>query len=305
MAHRCSPSRLLTPLLLALCLIAMPLQAGAVQVVVSFSVLGDLVERIAGDEAQVQVLVPVGAEVHDWELTPRNFMTLEAADIVFFNGLGLEQWMRQVRVTVPSGTPVIALGEQADFQTLPITIGEFQGSPDPHLWMDPRAAAAYAHVIAEGLGGLMPAQAELFAGRARALEMELVSLWQELNEALAQIPASRRLLITSEAAFLYFAAAFDLRHEAIWGSNAETQSSPRQIMRMVDLVRRERPPALFWESTVTDRHVRSVAEDTGVSIAGPLYVDSLGSPGSGAEDYFSMLRSNVMLVRSILEDQHE
>lgn len=288
-------------MLFVLSLVAVPLAAHEPpRVVTTFSVLGDLVERVAGGDAQVRVLTPVGAEVHDWELTPDNFKALERADLVLYNGYMLEQWMGQVRATTRRDVPLVAVAEQAGVETHPIVTGDFEGDPDPHLWMDPRKAAAYGHAIARALGDIHPARAEAFATRARALESELEILHDEILEALAPIPEEQRLLITSEAAFVYFAHAYGLRHDGVWGTNAETEGSPRQIMRIVDLVREQAPGAVFWESTISDRHVRSVAEDTGVTVAGPLYVDSLGQPGSGAEDYFAMMRHNMMLLREHL-----
>ncbi|TVQ71214.1 MAG: ABC transporter substrate-binding protein [Chromatiaceae bacterium] len=287
--------------LCVLFLVAAPLGAHEPpRVVTTFSVLGDLVQRVAGDDAQVKVLTPVGAEVHDWELTPDNFKALERADLVLYNGYMLEQWMGQVRATARRDVPLVAVAEQAGVETHPIVTGDFEGDPDPHLWMDPRKAAAYGHAIARALGDVHPGRAEAFANRAQALESELEGLHEEILEALAPIPEDQRLLITSEAAFIYFAHAYDLRHDGVWGTNAETEGSPRQIMRIVDLVRERAPGAVFWESTISDRHVRSVAEDTGVTVAGPLYVDSLGQPGSGAEDYFAMMRHNKMLLREHL-----
>ncbi|EHQ53158.1 periplasmic solute binding protein [Ectothiorhodospira sp. PHS-1] len=274
-----------------------PVGAREGRVVATFSILGDLVREVAGEDITVDVLTPVGAEVHDWELTPRNFMSLERADIVFYNGLDLEQWMPQVKGTVRNRTPVIAVAEASGFETRPIITGEFAGVPDPHLWMDPRAAAAYGHAIAAALAGEWPERARDFQQRANRLEQRLLTLHEELKQTLADIPPDQRLLITSEAAFVYFAAAYGFEHDGVWGTNAETEGSPRQIMRIVDRVRESRPRTLFWESTISDRHVRSVAADTGVAVAGPLYVDSLGEPGSGAEDYAAMMRHNAALLR--------
>ncbi|MCG5515322.1 MULTISPECIES: metal ABC transporter solute-binding protein, Zn/Mn family [unclassified Ectothiorhodospira] len=292
--------RIVVLLVLALGAVS-PLAANeALRVVATFSVLGDLAQRVAGEDARVDVLTPVGAEVHDWELTPDNFKALEKADLVLYNGYMLEQWMGQVRATTVRDTPVVAVAEQSGVETQPIMVGDFEGDPDPHLWMDPRNAAAYGHVIAQALGAVDPQRSEAFTARAQALEADLEALHKEIQEALSVIPEGHRLLVTSEAAFIYFGAAYDLRHDGIWGNNAETEGSPRQIMRVVDRVREQSPKAIFWESTISDRHVRSVAEDAGVTVAGPLYVDSVGQPGSGAGDYFAMMRHNKVLLKDHL-----
>ncbi len=269
-------------------------------VAVTFSVLGDIVARVAGEDANVSVLTPVGAEVHEWELTPGNFASLENADVVFYNGYQLEQWMHQVESTVVDRTPVIAVAEASDYPTQTIITGDMEGDVDPHLWMDPRAVSAYVQVVANELEHLLPQRAEEFQQRAEALKEELHALHVELQERLEAIPDERRVLLSSEAAFLYFADAYHFEHNGIWGTNAETEGSPRQLMRVVDMINERQPAALFWESTISDRHVTSLARDTGVKVAGPLYVDSLSEPSGEAGDYFTMMRHNVELLRQTL-----
>ncbi len=269
-------------------------------IAVTFSVLGDMVARVAGEDANVSVLTPVGAEVHEWELTPGNFASLENADVVFYNGYQLEQWMHQVESTVVERTPVIAVAEVSDYPTQTIITGDMEGDVDPHLWMDPRAVSAYVQVIANELEHLLPQRAEELQQRAEALKEELHALHVELQERLEVIPEERRVLLSSEAAFLYFSDAYDFEHDGIWGTNAETEGSPRQLMRVVDMINERKPAALFWESTISDRHVTSLARDTGVEVAGPLYVDSLSQPDGEAGDYFAMMRHNVELLRQTL-----
>jgi len=290
-------------------LLALPATAQAeeppLQVAATFSVIGDLVRQVAGDAAQVEVLTPIGAEVHEWELVPSNFIALENAEVVFTNGYGLEQWLGQIEATVGDEVPIVALAEQSGYPTQPIAIGDYAGKPDPHLWMDPRAAADYVRVIAERLGAVHPAAASDFTQRSDALRQSLTALHAELSQQLAAIPAEKRLLITSEAAFSYFADAFDFAHDGIWGTNAEDGDTPQQLMRIMDLIEARRPAAIFWESTISDRHVRSVAAETGVAIAGPLYVDSLSEPGGDASDYASLLRHNARLLTDTLGDAND
>lgn len=277
--------------------------APPLKVAVTFSVLGDLVERVAGEDAEVTVLTPINAEVHEWELTPDNFAALEDADVVFYNGYQLEQWMSQVNATVDDKTPVVAVAEASGYPTQSIVTGDMEGDTDPHLWMDPRAAAAYGQAIADQLEDSLPQRANEFQRRADELEASLDDLHVELQETLAAIPDERRVLLSSEAAFLYFADAYDFEHDGIWGTNAETEGSPRQLMRVIDMINERKPAALFWESTISDRHVTSVANDTNLPVAGPLYVDSLSEPDGEAADYFAMLRHNAALLRDHLASE--
>ena len=288
---------------LLLCVVLLPSLAAAQErptVVASFSILEDFVTRVAGEHARVVSLTPRGAEVHEYELRPADFRVLERADLVFYNGLSLELWMGQVRTVVGRGVPVVALAEQAAIETLPIIAGEYQGRPDPHVWMDPKRASALVEVIHDQLAELLPEHADSLRANADAYRDALAELHSEMAEGFAAIPEPQRVLITSEAAFVYFAEAFDFYHDAIWGSNAEVEGSPRQIMRITNVIRERRPPAIFWESTVSSRQVEGISADTGVPVRGPLFVDSLGPADGAAGSYIGMMRENLRVLSEAL-----
>jgi manganese/iron transport system substrate-binding protein len=270
--------------------------ASQLTVVTSFSVLEDFARQVAGEDADVRVLAPVGAEVHEWELVPQNFIDLEEAEVFLYNGYNLEEWLAQAEATLGEDALAVAVAEETGYETLPILLGDFEGEPDPHLWMDPRAAMRYVEVIRDVLAEADPENAATYEAKAAAYLAELEGLYDEIDEQLQAIPAENRLLISSEAAFLYFADAFDFEHDGIWGSNAEEEGTPEQLVRIVELVREREPAALFWESTISDRYVQSVADETGTPVVGPLYVDSLGEEGSGAESYLGLQRTNAALL---------
>ncbi|MFW5995236.1 MAG: metal ABC transporter solute-binding protein, Zn/Mn family [Spirochaetia bacterium] len=265
-------------------------------VTTTFTIIEDFASRVAGEEAEVRNLTPAGAEVHEYELRPQDFVNLEEADIVFYNGFDIEQWIRQVREVASGNAKIVPVAERADVSTISIQMGEYEGRPDPHLWMDPGRAIGYVEVIRDELSDLDPESADAYERNAAEYIAELEQLEDELHETLSVIPENRRILITSEEAFLYFASAFDFEHQGIWGTNHEDEGTPEQLARVIDLVRERRPPAVFWESTISDRHVRSVASDTGVRVAGPLYVDSISASDPEVSDYASLLRANVRLL---------
>ena len=269
-------------------------------VVVTFSVLADFTRALVGEDAEVVSLVPRGAEVHEYELRPADFQALERAELVFYNGLTLEQWLPQVRSVVDESVPVVGVARASGIETLGILSGEYQGQPDPHAWMDPMRASLYVSAMAKQLVDLLPDRASAIQARAERYQAELVELHSDLIDAFSAIPEDRRILISSEAAFVYFAEAFDFFHEAIWGNNAETEGGPRQLMRVVDIIAERQPPALFWESTVSSRSVETVSNESGVPYFGPLYVDSLGEPGGPADTYIGMMRENVTVLREAL-----
>lgn len=296
--------RALSLLLLGVLLWGIPTSAAAQPpvVVATFSVIGDLVQQVTGPENPVRVLAPRGAEVHEWELSPRNFVDLEQAHIVFANGFNLEQWIPQIQAVVRRNTPIVRLAEQSGYPTLPIATGEMAGDPDPHMWMDPRGAAAMVAAARDALIAVDPARADTYRRNAADYLARLDALHGELTAAFSAIPPDRRVMLTSEAAFVYFAAAYGFDHDGIWGTNSESEGTPQQLMRIIDIIAQKRPAALFWESTISDRYVQSVAAETRTPIAGPLYVDSLTPPGSPADTYLGLMRANARLLVETLGD---
>ena len=117
------------------------------RVIASFSVMEELVKRVAGDAVSVNVIVPVGEDVHRWELTPPNVLALEETHIVFYNGLGLEPWIRHIEAMSDDQLTLVEVAKKADYAPLMISTGQYKGEPDPHMWMDPAGAAAYIDVV--------------------------------------------------------------------------------------------------------------------------------------------------------------
>lgn len=271
-------------------------------VIASFTVLADLTRMVTDDLASVRSLTAAGAEVEEWELTPSNFADIERADLIFYNGYELETWIRQVQSTALDSTPIVAVAEETGLPTLPIIIGEMQGNPDPHLWMDPRNAASYITVIRDHLISIDPDNKQQYQDNAESAQQQLVQLYQNMTEALRVIPQKQRRLITTEAAFSYLTEALGFEHDGIWGINSEEEGTPQQMARIVDIVSALSIPAVFYESTTSPRHIQTVADETGVSVAGPLYIDSVDEPGSGADTYIGMQQRNVELILQNLQE---
>ncbi|MFB9865773.1 metal ABC transporter substrate-binding protein [Vreelandella sulfidaeris] len=270
------------------------------RVIASFSVLEELVKRIAGDAVSVNAIVPRGEDVHRWELTPPNVLALEETHIVFYNGLGLEPWIRHIEAMKRDQLTLVNVAERADYTPQMITTGQFQGEPNPHLWMDPEGAAAYIDVIASTLAEHLPDQADTFYKRAEEARHALQELSLAVKERLEGIPKTNRTLLTSEASFAYFARAFDFETESIWGVNSETQGSAEAMAAMSERIGSKRPPALFYESTAPCIHMDALARAHSLPLAGPLYVDSLSGEDGPAANYSAMLRHNAEVMHTAL-----
>ena len=270
------------------------------RVIASFSVMEELVKRVAGDAVSVNVIVPVGEDVHRWELTPPNVLALEETHIVFYNGLGLEPWIRHIEAMSDDQLTLVEVAKKADYAPLMISTGQYKGEPDPHMWMDPAGAAAYIDVIAATLAEHLPKQADAFYARAEEARKALTTLNSEVKERLDGIPQTNRTLLTSEASFGYFARAFSFQAQGVWGVNHETQGSAQAMAKMSEQLAAKRPSALFFESTTPSIHMDALARETSIPLAGPLYVDSLSRADGPAANYSAMLRHNSEVLHTAL-----
>lgn len=263
--------------------------------VATINILADLVGQVAGDRVEVSSLIPVGGDPHTYEPVPHDVQKVAQAQIVFYNGLGLEKWLEELienaggqRVSV-----VLTRGLRPAFQTE----GRYRGDPDPHLWMDPVLAKKYVENARDALVAFDPAGRSAYeANAARALrELDALHAW--IQEQVARIPPHRRKLVTTHDAFRYFGQRYGFRVVGtIWGISTEDEPSAQEIARLVDRIRAERVPAVFVETTINPKLMERVAREAGVRVGDKLYGDSLGPPGSDADTYVKMMRHNVRAI---------
>lgn len=261
-------------------------------VLTTFTVLADMTRVIAGDHVRVESITKPGAEVHGYEPTPGDLRTAADADLVFDNGLGLERWFE--RFLTDTHAEHVVLSEGID----PIRIGEdaYAGRDNPHAWMSPLSAQIYVDNIEAALTGLVPEHADDFAAAADSYRLQLRSVHDEMVDALRAVPEDRRALVSCEGAFSYLARDTGLTEAYLWPVNADRQGTPQQIARTVDFVRDNDVPAVFCESTVSDKAQRQVAADTGAAFGGILYVDSLSEPDGPVPTYLDLLRHDARTI---------
>jgi manganese/iron transport system substrate-binding protein len=263
------------------------------RVVATFTVLADMAQNVAGTAVLVESLTRPGAEVHDYEPTPLDVVRAQAADLVLWNGLGLERWFERFFSRVNGvRDAVLTMG------ITPVGIGEgpYANQPNPHAWMSPTLALIYVENIRRALTAIEPHHEAAFQANAQAYGAQIRAVDARLRERLATIPAERRVLATCEGAFSYLTRDYSLREAYLWPINSEDEGSPRQVRALIDSVRRSRVPAVFCESTVNDRPMRQVARETGARFGGVLYVDSLTGPDGAAPTYLKLLEANAETI---------
>jgi zinc/manganese transport system substrate-binding protein len=266
-------------------------------VVATTSIVGDLVGQVAGDEAQVDVLIPVGADPHDFEPSARQAASLRQADLVVSSGLGLEVGLADaLDAAAEEGRLVLELGPSLE----PRPLAGDLAVPDPHWWLDPLRAARAVRLIGQLLDMIAPGD---WVARAAAYAADLEALDGELRSILGTIPGARRMLITSHAAFGYLAERYGLEVIGVLvpGGATQAQPDPRRLAELAATIRDLDVPAVFAETTLPTNVADTLADEVGGEVqVVVLYTGSLGEPGSGADTYAGMLRTDAQRIADAL-----
>ncbi len=290
-------ARLLSAALLGLGLAAPIAAAEKLKVVTTFTIVADMARNVAGDAADVASLIPAGAEVHNFQPTPSDIRTASDADLILWNGLGLEAWFERFFRNMRD-VPAVVVTEGV--APIPIADGPYAGQPNPHAWMSTTDALVYVENIRAALAEADPANAETYAANAAAYAAEIEALAAPIRERLAAIPDNHRWLATSEGAFAYLTRDFGLGEIYIWPINEANTGTPQQIRRAIDLIREHEVPVIFSESTVDPRSAQQVARETGIAYGGVLYVDSLSPPDGPVPSYLDLMRVTTGAIAEAL-----
>jgi zinc/manganese transport system substrate-binding protein len=262
-------------------------------VVASFSIIGDFVRNVGGDRIRVTTLVGPDGDVHVYTPAPADARKITDARLLVVNGLGLEGWLP--RLVQSSGSKAVIV--TATDGITPLTLG---GAPDPHAWQSVADARIYVANIRDALGAAAPADAAVFRANAAAYLARLEALDGEVRTALAQIPPARRRVISTHKAFGYFAAAYGVEFIAPLGVSTESEPSARDIAAIITQIRSEKIPAVFLENISDVRLIRRISAETGARIGGTLFSDSLSGEKDDAPTYIELVRHNIKALTSAL-----
>jgi len=268
------------------------------KVLASFTVVADMAREVACANAVVESITKPGAEIHEYEPTPGDVVKAQHADLVLWNGLGLERWFERFFGNL-KGVPEAVLSE--GIPPIGITEGAYSGKPNPHAWMSPRLAQRYVDRLVVAFSALDPAGTAAYRANGEAYKRELGRLDAELRAALEAVPPRQRLLVSCEGAFSYLARDYGLEEAYLWPVNAESQVTPRRMARLIDTVKQRQVPAVFCESTVSNKPQLEVARAGGSRYGGTFFVDSLSGPSGPAPSLLALQRHNVsLIVRGLL-----
>ena len=322
--------RLLLASATVLALLSPALAQEKLNVVATFSILGDIVANVGGDRVEATTLVGPDGDAHVFQPSPPDAKVVAGAAVIVANGLGFEGWMDRLieasattaaLINASEGVVAIAFGDDdhghdhkghdhhdhdhhghdhehhakdADHDV------HDHGAFDPHAWQNPLNVAIYVSNIAAGLSAADPEGAAVYQANAAAFTAELDTLDAEIRAAISTLPEDRRTVVTSHDAFGYFAATYGLTFIAPQGVSTDAEASARDVAALITQIRAQNIGAVFVENISDRRLLDQIASETGAKIGGTLYSDALSSPEGPAGTYLAMMRHNLSQLTAAL-----
>jgi manganese/zinc/iron transport system substrate-binding protein len=277
-------------------------------IVTTCGMVTDIVREVAGNKAKVVGLMGEGVDPHLYKPTRDDVAKILQADVLFYSGLMLEGRMTDTFLKVArKGTPVFAVTELLDEKFL-LEPEEFQGHTDPHVWMDVAGWSAAVKVVARSLGEVDAVNAAYYQQNSERYLAELAKLDAYAKQVLATIPKEHRVLITAHDAFNYFGRAYGIEVRGIQGISTESEAGVADINKLVDFLVARKIPAIFVESSVSDKNIKALIEGCksrghAVRIGGQLFSDAMGKPGTYEGTYIGMIDHNVTTIARALGGQ--
>jgi len=262
-------------------------------VVTTFTVIADIASNVAGDAADVVSVTKPGAEIHNYQPTPKDIVRTDKAGLVLWNGLGLELWFEKFLEQL-GDVPSVVVSE--GIEPIDIHLGPYKGKPNPHAWMSPSDALIYVDNIAAALADADPANAEIYNTNAATYKNSIEQLVAPLRDQLSGVPEQHRWLVSSEGAFSYLARDLGLKELYLWPINADQQGTPSQVRKVIDTVNAESIRTVFSESTISAKPAQQVARETGAHYGGVLYVDSLSEADGPVPTYLELLKKTTETI---------
>tara|TARA_Y100001978_G_scaffold203334_1_gene228399 strand:+ start:1142 stop:2065 length:924 start_codon:yes stop_codon:yes gene_type:complete len=262
-------------------------------VLVSFTILEDIVSNIVGDQFVVKSITKPGMEVHGYQTTPSDLIKGSKASVFIENGFGFELWAEKFvsnldvkKVTISDNLKPIFISEDA-----------YKGKPNPHAWISPKRGKRYIDILVEELSNIEPSMSVRFNKNASLYKKKLSKIDEDFSLFLNTLEKKKKYLVSCEGAFSYLAYDYGLKEAYLWPVNAESQVTPKRMAKVINLVKENDIPAVFCESTVSSESQLTVARETGAIFGGNLFVDSLSGKDGPASSYLDLLNYNLNLFK--------
>lgn len=279
-----------------LALATLPAFAHDMKVVASFSILGDMVEQVVGEHADVTTIVGPDADAHVYQPSVADAKAVAEADVIFVNGLGFETWSDTLIAESGSDGAVFVA-------TKGITPVLVEGEADPHAWNALTNGVIYVQNISAAMSEAMPDHAAEFQANADAYIAQLTALDAKTKASLSQLDADARTVVTAHDAFGYLADAYGLNFLAPVGIDTEAEPSAKELAALIKQLREEKVAGLFVENITSPVLVQQIAEETGIKIGGRLFSDALSERGGPATSYLAMFQHNLDTLLAALTNK--
>jgi ABC-type Zn uptake system ZnuABC Zn-binding protein ZnuA len=286
-------------------------------VVATTTQVGSIADEVGGDAIDLTVLLAPGAEAHDYEMTTTAAVAIEEAALVLRSGAGLEGWLDDALETISTDA---ALRDVSDGVELREPAAEEpaheeeegevhedeEHAVDPHYWLSGPNAIRMVENVRDALIEAVPDQAASFTERAGTLVGRLEAADVEIRAMLDEIPEANRGIVTNHDALGYFIEEYGLRFVGSIFSSLDVEAEPSagDLAKLIDTIREEGVTAIFSDSAVNPDLSQAIAAETGAAVVEtPLYTDSMGAPGSGADTLDAMLLHNASVIHDALVDR--
>jgi zinc/manganese transport system substrate-binding protein len=274
------------------------------RVVATFSVLGDMVQRIAGSRVTLTTIVGPDGDTEAYEPTAADARVVAEADLLVMNGLNpeFEPWLEGLLQQAQfHGVTTVASDGVHSFRKADEANASGNAKSDEldqHAWHDVANGAIYATNIAAALIRLDPAHADDYRAQADAYQRELLELDGWAKQRIADVPASKRKVITSHDGFAYLARAYGITIIGARGWTNDKEASAAQVARLIQQIRQDKVRAIFVENMNDPRLIQRVAREAGATVGGELYSDALSKPDEDGGTYVKMVRHNMETLRA-------
>jgi ABC-type Zn uptake system ZnuABC Zn-binding protein ZnuA len=285
------------------------------RVVTSTNIVFDTLKHVGGESIELEALIPRGADPHAYEPSPGDLRKLVQADLVFLNGVDLEEPIHPTLAEISNETVILSLSEELELMSFREAENAEQDEhtdeehdhrgQDPHVWLDPLNVQAWTRRAAQALSATDPARAESYQSNADAYIEQLEQLHTWIDQQFKDLPPDRRKLVTDHRALGYFAVRYDFKLVAtvIPAYSTTAEPSARELAQLVETIEAESVQAIFVGSNVNTTLAKRVAEDTGIKVV-PLYIGTLSLEGGPAADYVSMMKYNVEAISAALSENN-
>jgi len=267
---------------------------GRLHVVTTVSPITNIVQNVAGDHVAVTGIVPEGTNSHTFEPAPSDAAVMESADVVFMNGLHLEEPTRELaEANLGDGVPLIELGDETigpDEYIYDFSFPEEAGDPNPHLWTNPLYAKRYAEIVRDELSALDPANATAYGRNFEAFAARIDELDALVRQVSETVPSEQRTLLTYHDSFPYFAREYGWRIIGAVQPSDFADPTPQEIAGLIDQIDDEQIRAIFGSEVFPSPVLEQIAAETGATYVDDLRDDDLpGEPGDPEHSYFGLM----------------